>query len=96
MGNFRLQSLYMSSDQFPTSLVLILNEEEVVGHLKLTELRVGGSDVMVESGILWNHLKPFTIDAFLPIHNIWSVFLMIYVCVLVLKKIIDPNKKVVF
>ncbi|XP_073975057.1 N-alpha-acetyltransferase 80 isoform X2 [Rhodnius prolixus] len=45
----RLQSLYMSSDQFPTSLVLILNEEEVVGHLKLTELRVGGSDVMVES-----------------------------------------------
>lgn len=52
MGNFRLQSLYMSSDQFPTSLVLILNEEEVVGHLKLTELRVGGSDVMVESGIL--------------------------------------------
>ncbi|KAK9499692.1 hypothetical protein O3M35_002694 [Rhynocoris fuscipes] len=48
----RLQSLCNSSDKFPTSLVLMLNGTDVVGHLKLTELRVGGGDIMVESVVI--------------------------------------------
>uniref|UniRef100_A0A0A9XG11 N-acetyltransferase 6 n=1 Tax=Lygus hesperus TaxID=30085 RepID=A0A0A9XG11_LYGHE len=48
----RLQSLFMSCDKFPTSLVLVLNDFQVVGHAKLSEITVGGPDVMVESVII--------------------------------------------
>ncbi|KAF6202117.1 hypothetical protein GE061_004515 [Apolygus lucorum] len=48
----RLQSLFMSCDKFPTSLVLVLNDFQVVGHVKLSEITVGGPDVMIESVII--------------------------------------------
>lgn len=48
----RLQSLYMSSEKFPMSLVLVRDETEVVGHVKLTEMKLGGTDIMVESMII--------------------------------------------
>lgn len=48
----RLQSLYMSSDKFPTSLVLILAEQQVVGHVKLSEIKLGGDELMIESMII--------------------------------------------
>ncbi|XP_014290236.1 N-alpha-acetyltransferase 80 isoform X1 [Halyomorpha halys] len=48
----RLQSLYMSCDKFPTSLVLILAEQQVVGHVKLTEIKLGGDELMIESMII--------------------------------------------
>ncbi|CAH1389669.1 unnamed protein product [Nezara viridula] len=48
----RLQSLYMSSDKFPTSLVLILDEQQVVGHVKLSEIKLGGDELMIETMII--------------------------------------------
>ncbi|XP_014252336.1 N-acetyltransferase 6 [Cimex lectularius] len=48
----RLQSLFTSCDQFPTHLMLLLNDEQVVGHLKLTEINYGGDDIMVESVVI--------------------------------------------
>ncbi|BES98857.1 N-acetyltransferase 6 (GCN5-related) [Nesidiocoris tenuis] len=48
----RLQSLFMSCDKFPTSLVLILNDFQIVGHVKLSEITVGGPDIILESVII--------------------------------------------
>jgi len=48
----RLQSLFMSCDKFPTSLILLLNDETVVGHVRLSEIKLKGDDVMVESVVI--------------------------------------------
>ncbi|KAL1130934.1 hypothetical protein AAG570_012175 [Ranatra chinensis] len=48
----RLQMLFMSCDIFPTSLVLILNEEQVVGHCKLGEIRFGGDEIIIETVVI--------------------------------------------
>lgn len=64
----------MSSDKFPTSLVLILAEQQVVGHVKLSEIKLGGDELMIESSMYENC---YSLN--IAVMNIIFLFWMFYV-----------------